>query len=183
VLTRVQYDGEAGWWKPVLLPIVAARIESDDGFMPAQTTTTSPPATTGGNGFAVDAKGLQQLPKVIDDVRIGVLGFKGLISTPAAARATGSMPMSIAIGALGLEMIGFLVKTGEALAHDVDTMTKTLKSYEVSEQDVVSLVSGVSGMLTTLVAADRPTLDAGVTSRAPQGQQDRVSTPALTKGP
>jgi hypothetical protein len=150
--------------------------------MPVQTTTTSPPASTAGNGFAVEAQGLQQLPKVIDDVRIGILGYKGLVSTPAAARATGSIPLSLAIGALGLEMIGFLVKTGEALAHDVDTMTKTLKSYEVTEQDVVSLVSSVSNVLTGLVVADRPTVDAGVTSRAPQGQRDQVSTPALPKG-
>jgi hypothetical protein len=150
--------------------------------MPAQTTTTSPPATTAGNGFAVAAQGLQQIPKIIDDVRIGVLGYKGLISTPSAARATGSIPLSLAIGALGLEMIGFLVKTGEALLHDAETMAKTLKNYEMNEQTVVSLVSSASGFLTSLVAADRPTLDAGVTSRAPQGQRDQISTPALTKG-
>jgi hypothetical protein len=169
-------------WKPVVLPIVAPGYESHDGSMPVQTTSTSPPATTAGNGFAVAAQGLQQIPKIIDDVRIGVLGYKGLISTPSAARATGSIPLSLAIGALGLEMIGFLVKTGQALAHDVDTMTKTLKSYENNEQTVVSLVSSVSGMLTSLVAADRPTLDAGVTSRAPQGQRDQINTPARSLG-
>jgi hypothetical protein len=169
-------------WKPVVLPIVASGNESDDGNMPAQTTSTSPPATTAGNGFVVAAQGLQQLPKVIDDVRIGVLGYKGLISAPAAARATGSIPLSLAIGALGLEMIGFLVKTGEALLHDAETMTKTLKSYENNEQAVVSLVSSVSGMLTSLVVADRPTIDGGVTSRAAQGQRDQVNTPARSLG-
>lgn len=155
--------------KPVVLPIVEKRARLEDGSMP-----DTPQQSTGSDGLAATWQGLADVPKAISEVRNGITALKGLISTPSAAMATGSMPASMAIAALGVELAVFIYKTEQALEHDVQAMRKTISNYQVTENDLTSATNAVLAVVQQLVTADHPTTSAGVSTAKPAGRQDRV---------
>lgn len=123
--------------------------------------------------LAATWQGLADMPKAISEVKNGITALKGLISTPTAASATGSMPASLAIAALGVELAVFIYKTEQALEHDVQAMHKTISNYQVTEEDLTSATNSVLAIVQQLVAADHPG-SAGVATARPTGRQDRV---------
>ena len=146
--------------------------------MPTNPTTT---AGNGGGDLSMSWQGAAEIPKMMDEVRNGILALKGMISAPAAAQASGSIPLGIAIAALGIELGAFIYRTGEALAHDAESLLKNIANYQLTEQDIAAIGTGV---MSTLIGAANPIgslVSAGVTATRPQGSVDRVALPAGAK--
>jgi hypothetical protein len=124
-------------------------------------------------------QGLNQIPQLLTDVRAGVDTLRTLISTPAAAVATGSPPASAAIVVLGAELVVFLCQTVQAIEDDIRGITKVAQNYQATEGDLTSAIGAGIGILAGMSGAAAPKLTtvAG-TSRAPvpSGQRDAVGS-------
>lgn len=105
--------------------------------------------------FTANFQGLAQIPQVLSDVKTGIAALKALISTPAAAAATGSPPATMAIGALGLELGYFLMETIEAIDKDIEGVTQNNTAYQATDAQVSQTATAGTrsvGAITTAVA-------------------------------
>ena len=118
--------------------------------------------------------GLAQIPQLLNEVKTELLGLKTLASTPSAVAATGSPLASAAIVALGLELGVFLVQTEQAIEHDIAAIGQVARNYHATESDLTSATGLVINVLTQLIKADEPAVNAGVATSKPSGTRDRV---------
>jgi hypothetical protein len=150
----------------------------------ARTATSSAPpgggsggTSQGGGNLSATWQGLAQIPQMLGDVKAGILTLRALISTPAAAMASGSPAAGAAIVALGAELVMFLAQTVEAIDSDIEAMTKTQQTYQQHENEITT--SATTGMtaLTGLSGATSPALDrnAGVQSCVARGAMQGYS--------
>lgn len=91
--------------------------------------------------------GLAQAATLYADVRTAVHTLKALVSTPAAVAGTGSIPASLAIGALGVQLVKFLDDVIDAIDDDIDGLQQVLRRYQGNEQASTQLVGN---LLTTI---------------------------------
>lgn len=91
--------------------------------------------------------GLQQAQQLIHEGKVGMLALQSLVSTPAAASATGSPLASAAIVALGVELVAFLAAIGEAMEHDIEMLQKTARNYQATEAQIVTAAASIVAAL------------------------------------
>lgn len=124
--------------------------------------------------------GLQQAQQLIHDARVGMLALQSLVSTPAAASATGSPPASAAIVALGVELVAYLAAIGESMEHDVEMLERTVRNYQATEADAVTaiaaIVVGLTGGSVTGTTSTSPTTTAPTTTTTTTATRPRVVT-------
>lgn len=139
--------------------------------------------------------GLSQLQQLIHNAKLGVQTLDTLISTPAAAAATGSPPASAAIAALGIELAIFLAQTIDAMDDDIATLERTARNYQLSEREVLtgvaqvvvalSRTSGTTTPTTTPATTGTTTATTTVTTTATRprivGTRERVVPPAVAR--
>lgn len=143
-----------------------------------------PSADSSAGGLSTTWPGLSQLQTLINETKMGVLTLESLISTPAAAMATGSPPASAAIVALGIELAVFLAETAQAMERDIQTLEQTARNYRATEADVVTAAAGVLGALfgSSSGSSSSGSLSSGSTSRggATPGSTGRSPVGAVT---
>lgn len=136
--------------------------------------------------------GLSQLQQLIHNAKLGMQTLETLISTPAAASATGSPPASAAIMALGVELAIFLAQTVDAMEDDIQTLERTARNYQLSERDVLSGVAQVIVAIDRASTASTPATTTSTTTTTttstatrprtvPTGTRDRIVQPAVTR--
>ena len=126
-------------------------------------------------------QGLAGIPHLLDEVKMGVKAVQALLSTPAAAQASGSPLAAAAMIGLGIEIVVFIEKTVEAVEHDIATIEKITQNYKMTDADVTAAASAIGTVVSQLITADRPALNAGVQTRRPKGSSDRVG-PLVSTG-
>jgi ABC-type transporter Mla subunit MlaD len=128
-------------------------------------------------------QGLNQIPQLLNDVKTGVNTLQSLISTPAAAVATGSPPASAAIVMLGAELVVFLAQTMQAIEHDIQGIAQVAKNYKATEGDLAGLLGAGVGVLAGLNKPSAPeltTVSVRTPPFVPQGSPDGVRPVART---
>ena len=131
------------------------------------TALAGPSAGSPAGGLSTTWPGLSQLQTLIDETKTGVLTLESLISTPAAAMATGSPLASAAIVALGVELAVFLAETAQAMEHDIQTLEQMAKNYRATEADVVTAAAGV---LSALLGSSNTPSSSGSSNTPPSGK-------------
>ncbi len=144
----------------------------------------SMPDNTAGQ-VAATWQGLAQIPQLLTDVKAAVLTLKTLITTPAAAVATGSPPASGAIVLLGAELAMFLAQTVQAVEDDIEALRKVKDNYERNEQELAAAAARGGAAVGQVDAAPRPQVGPGTgTVRPPVQQQPPAQVrPAPTPRP
>jgi hypothetical protein len=128
-------------------------------------------------------QGLNQIPQLLTDVRAGVDTLRTLISTPAAAVATGSPPASAAIVVLGAELVVFLCQTVQAIEDDIRGIAQVAKNYQATEGDLAAVIGVGIGIVTGMSGATAPQLTTVAGSpgtRVPSGRRDVVGAVGRT---
>jgi hypothetical protein len=124
-------------------------------------------------------QGLNQIPQLLTDVRAGVDTLRTLISTPAAAVATGSPPASAAIVVLGAELVVFLCQTVQAIEDDIRGIAQVAKNYQATEGDLAAIIGVGIGIVTGMSGPTVPQLTTvadNSRARVPSGQRDAVGS-------
>jgi hypothetical protein len=114
--------------------------------------------------LAATWQGLAQLPRLLDDVKAAVLTLRTLITTPAAAVATGSPPASGAIVVLGAELAMFLAQTVQAIDDDIEALRAVERNYHETERELTAAATAGTAALGGVAAARRPALNGGTQS-------------------
>jgi len=127
-------------------------------------------------GLEATWPGLNQLQQLIHEGKVGMLALQSLVSTPAAATATGSPPASAALVALGIELVAFLAEIGEAMEHDIQSLEKTARNYQATEADVVTAAAAVVAALAGATSSSTGTSTGTSTSTAPAPTSTTTST-------
>ena len=157
----------------VLLPMVRQWGCADDLAMASDTA----------GQLSATWQGLTQIPQLLADIKAGVLTLKTLISTPAAAVATGSPPASGAIVLLGAELAMFLAQTVQAVEQDVEAIRGVQQNYERTEQELAAAATRGATALNGVQQAARPTT--GTTTGTASGTTTATTprtTPRTTTG-
>jgi hypothetical protein len=126
-------------------------------------------------------QGLNQIPQLFNDVKTGVNTLQTLISTPAAAVATGSPPASAAIVVLGAELVVFLGQTIQAIQDDIHGIAQVAKNYQMTEGDLAAVIGAGVGVIAGLNRPATPQLSTtvGRSGNTPvlRGSPDQVRRP------
>jgi hypothetical protein len=124
--------------------------------------------------------GLAQAATLYADVRTAVHTLKALVSTPAAVAGTGSIPASLAIAALGVQLVRFLDDVIDAIDDDIDSLQQVLRRYQGNEQASTQLVGN---LLTTIGGMFLELPSTTMTNGWESGTRSRVAVPqpALTR--
>ena len=163
----------------VLLPMVRHTGCADDLAMASDTA----------GQLSATWQGLAQIPQLLADIKAGVLTLKTLISTPAAAVATGSPPASGAIVLLGAELAMFLAQTVQAVEQDVEAIRAVRQNYERTEQELAAAATRGGTALNGVQEATRPTTSpsprttTGTAPRSTSGAAPRSSQPSRERQP
>lgn len=119
--------------------MVGAALRAQPGAMSTDANTSAALSTTW--------PGLQQAQQLIHEGKVGMLALQSLVSTPAAASATGSPLASAAIVTLGVEIVAFLAAIGEAMEHDIEMLRKTARNYQLTESQIITAAASVVAAL------------------------------------
>lgn len=126
--------------------------------------------------FSADFQGLAQLPGMISEVKMGIGALKSLVSTPAAAAATGSPVAGAAIGGLGVALVAFIAQTIDALSDDIKAITKNNHAYQQVDQSVTQAATAGLATVNAHQAAPAPALGRGeAVISVPSGSTSVVS--------
>ena len=139
--------------------------------------------SSGGGDISATWQGLAQVPQLLTDVKTGVLALRSLISTPAAAVATGSPIAGGAIWMLGAQLGVFLAETVQAIDDDIDGLRSTLANYQRTEDQLTTVAGHGERALAALPGAAAPSLNGGVqscTARGVLAAAASVERPATT---
>jgi hypothetical protein len=113
-------------------------------------------ADTSAGQLSATWQGLAQIPQLLTDVKSAVLTLKTLITTPAAAVATGSPPASGAIVLLGAELAMFLAQTVQAVEQDIEAIQRVRRNYETTEQGLTDAATRGQRELESTTPAPAP---------------------------
>jgi hypothetical protein len=98
---------------------------------------------------------LAKLPQLLGDAKSGLLALQSLLSTPAAAAASGSPVAGLAIAGLGVELAVFIAQTVKAIDDDIEGMRKVSQNYQQNEQNLTQLVqTGANALMTRTADPD-----------------------------
>jgi hypothetical protein len=111
--------------KSVVLPIVKAYRQRDHLSM--------------SNTIQASWQDMARIPQMLGEVRTGILALQALLSTPAAAAASGSPVAGAAIVGLGAELALFIAQTVQAIDDDIDGIRTSLQNYQRNEDELVQM--------------------------------------------
>jgi hypothetical protein len=152
---------------------------SDMSSSPSSSPSPSPSLSSSSSSITATWDGLTQAATLYADVRTAVHTLKALVSTPAAVAGTGSIPASLAIAALGVQLVKFLDDVIDAIDDDIEGLQQVLRRYtdneQASTQLVTSLLTTVGGMFLELPASTTGTSTGTTRSRI------TVPQPALSR--
>ena len=130
---------------------------------------SQPNSSPGGGQVVASWQELARLPQMLGEVKTGIMALRALISTPAAAMATGSPAAGAAIVGLGAELLVFLAQTVQAIDDDIEAMTRTAQNYQQNEAELTAAAGAGQQTLAGLSPAMHPTLNGGVPSCTARG--------------